>query len=197
MNFRHELLIGVVLIFILLFLYSITTFWNNGSTEKQKVEDYVVEDLKTKYPDADKIGILDDVLSKNDDGKIYYSIRAKVTTNFYSPCPVRIHYYYNYPEQNFITQPPEYITKNCEVCVIPPCTLTFEEEAIIGSHTLKGTEDVMQFINSHKGVYPVVEKLEGKWKVIWIDNDDGLEYNIVLSSNGNVLEKSFINLSNN
>lgn len=186
MNLRKEIITGVVLILVVFVLYSIIDFWQS-EVEKTNVEDFIKEDLMSKHPLADEIEIIEMKEKLNEEGGMYYSIKAKVTEGLETPCPVRIHYYYNYPEQNFVTQPPEYITKNCQVCEVKPCTLTFKEEAIIASHTLDGTDIIHNFILDNPGAYPIVEKEEDGWKVQWINPSDLDGYEILLDAHGEII----------
>ena len=187
MNIKKEILIGIVLIIVAITLYSLIDFWTN-SVEQADITEFIVEDLQNKHPDADDITILFIEKKINNDGEFYYEIKAKVTIGIATPCPVRIHYYYNFPEQNFVTQPAEYITEDCIVCKVEPCTLTFEEEAIIASHTLEGTEAIHNYIENTEGAYPSVTKIEDGWLVKWSSAFSTVEYEVEISSNGEITD---------
>ena len=128
-------------------MVSYITFFE-GNTQKSNAIEFVTQDLKANYPDAD-VEILLVNEKKGDGEEKYYEIKAKVTQGYQSSCPVRTHVYYNYPNQNFVPQAPEYITSGCKVCNQQPCIIAFPEEAIIASHTLSGTEEVRKFINEN------------------------------------------------
>jgi len=125
MRIKGEIKAIILLIILAIILYQTTTFWKENS-ERANIKKYILEDLRTKHPTADIVGILSITKKKNSQDKEYYFIKTKVVEDYYTPCPVRIHYYYNYPEQNFITQPPEYITKQCKVCSSKLCVIAFE-----------------------------------------------------------------------
>ncbi|MFH1285600.1 MAG: hypothetical protein ABIH99_03370, partial [Candidatus Micrarchaeota archaeon] len=98
---------------------------------------FVVEDMASKYGSAES-----EILSASlEDGS--WLMQARVTLNKNSPCPERINLYYDYPRYGFVTRPPEYITKDCKILCEdkPTCALAFEEQAVIASHTFKGTEE--------------------------------------------------------
>lgn len=188
MNVRKELTLAVALIFIAITLYFVIDFLRSSS-EKTNVEEFIIEDLKTKHPNAEIFEIISMEIKFNDEEEQYYFVKARVTEGISTPCPIRIHYYYNYPEQNFVTQPPEYITTSeCKVCKVLPCTLVFEEEAIIASHTADGTEEIHEFISENKNVYPVVIEEYKSWRVFWYDSKGLDGYEVLLSVHGEVEE---------
>lgn len=184
MDHRRELILLAILIIFIGLIYSGLEFWKTNSQE-QNVKSLILEDLKTKHPDS-AVGIIsiEKVVHNN---STYYAIKAKVTKDDSTPCPIRIHYYYNYPEQNFITRPPEYITKNCKVCTDSSCHIMFEEEAIIASHTLKGTELIKKYITDNKGAYPKVDAHKEGWTVIWKSPSSEFGYEISISFKGEIL----------
>ncbi|MFA5049623.1 MAG: hypothetical protein WC501_01310 [Candidatus Micrarchaeia archaeon] len=185
MDHRRELIVLGFLIILIAIVYSGMEFWRTNLNETN-VKSLVLEDLKTKHPDT-AVGIIS--MEKITEGNsTYYSIKAKVTKDYATPCPVRIHYYYSYPEQNFVTRPPEYITKNCKVCTDSTCYLMFEEEAIIASHTLKGTESISNYIDENKGAYPKVEPDPKGWKITWKSPSSEIGYEIILSFKGEVID---------
>ncbi|MDD5337609.1 MAG: hypothetical protein PHS02_03945, partial [Candidatus ainarchaeum sp.] len=88
----------------------------SGNFEAQDAKKFVLEDLRTKFPYADKIEIIGFEPRSNSNGQTYFAIKASVSENLDMPCPKRTHFYYNYPEQNFVPAPPESIVKTCRVC---------------------------------------------------------------------------------
>ncbi len=171
---------------ILVFLFLIVAFLALGikinmySMNKEDVKNSVIQDLKHKFPDADKIEIMNMELKKNEKNKEYYLIKASVSFNLTTPCPSRVNYYYFYPEQNFVPNPPEYVVKDCYVPEGTP--VLFEEEAIILSHTLNGTEIIQDYLKTHSPI-PKVKKPNGNkyWEVDW-DN-----YKVKISENGTLI----------
>jgi len=117
---------------------------------KEDAQKFFIEDLADKYPDADVREVVEILPATAQDGASYYQLKARVTKGLSTPCPERMHVFYDYPPKNFVAQPPEYITRGCEVCLNEPnCILAFPEEAIIASHTYPGTEEIAQFIKSN------------------------------------------------
>lgn len=125
---------------------------------------FVLDDLKNKYPNAE-LGIIKIEEKANKEGAKYFEVKSKVIMDQQTRCPKRSHIYYNYPAQNFVAAPPEYITKNCTVCTEGICTIAFEEEAVIASHYLDQSEVVSQFIENN-ATHNVSEN-QGNWSVIW------------------------------
>lgn len=142
-------------------------------------EEYVLEDLAQKQPLADVTEILGWETKTNELGEEYLRIRARATLGMKTPCPIRIHYFYHYPVQNFIADPPEYITDSgCSVCEGTGCVIAFEEEAIIASHTNSKAERVEKYVNGYPDAVPSVEAEAGGWKVAW--NSDSAKYGYVV-----------------
>jgi len=184
---RKELLIILALIVIIALLLSSIEFFSK-SIEEGEASQFVTEDLREKYPLAD-ISIIS-IDEKTDDGEKYYSIKAKVTEDYASPCPKRMHIYYNYPEQNFIQQPTEHITTDdCEVCGEGICTIAFPEEAIIASHTIEGTEKVNEFLEKNKYAVPYVSKTDSIWLVRWDSPTASYYYEIEINVNGQIMKE--------
>jgi hypothetical protein len=182
-------ILALVAIFLLL-IFPIGPEVVSGSDARA----FVLEDLWSKYPNADNISILsmvEQAPNRTGMGK-YYTIKARVTTGLISPCPERRHVYYNYPEQGFVKQPDEIITQDCMVCInAPVCILAFEEEAIIASHTYNGTEGIGKYINAYPDAVPAAEfrdEFEGDidvWVVEWDSNSADYSYFVALSSGEN------------
>jgi len=153
---------------------------------------FFLEDLKEKYPYADMREIVEIIPQTTADGTTYYQLKARVTNGMDTPCPERIHVYYDYPPKNFVAQQPEYITRNCKVCINEPiCILVFPEEAIIASHTYNGTEKVAQFIKENSDVHAAAQFMDsygdyaGVWKVRWTSASSSMAYVVVLSKSAN------------
>jgi len=142
--------------------------------------------MNTKYPSGD-IEIIS-VQDANANGSKYFKINAKVTLNSAGPCPERMHIFFNYPEQNFVSQPPEYITKDCKTCVSKEsCPILFPEEAIIASHTFEGTEEVQKYVNEEKGIFSLASEKEKSWLVTWDSPFSSYYYEVEISKNASVL----------
>ncbi|MEM4554982.1 MAG: hypothetical protein QXT25_03985 [Candidatus Anstonellaceae archaeon] len=144
------LLIGFALI-LAVFVFSKPAYPMTESDAKK----FFLEDLKEKYPDADVREIIEILLLTSPDGTPYYQLKARVTKGLYTPCPERLHVYYDYPPKNFIAQPPEYITKGCSICLNEPnCIIAFPEEAIIASHKYPQAERVAEFVKKNTDARP-------------------------------------------
>ena len=185
-NGLRNVIIGLMVLAIFLL---IITHKPEARVDDKSAKAFVLEDLKHKYPNA-SVSILSSVPKKNERGETYYEIKAKVVLGEDTPCPKRMHIYYNYPEQNFVPQPPDIITDKCKVCENEICTIVYPEEATIASHTFPGTEEVENFIRSHKNVSHHVEKFtEGNrtfWKVSWTDGNETI--NVTMYANGTAKE---------
>ena len=158
---------------------------------------FFLEDLKDKYPGADVREIMEIIPMAAQDGTPYYQLKARVTSGMSTPCPERVHVYYDYPPKNFVAQPPEYITRGCKVCINEPsCIIAFPEEAIIASHTYPGAEEVGQFMlgnSDAKAEQPVFmdsyNGYTGVWLVKWGSASSGVSYSVAVSKSQNkVLE---------
>lgn len=183
---REIIIIGVLILIIIILVLGmkLTTI----IVERSDAAKFVLEDLRARFPDADKIEILSMEQHTNEKGEQYYLIKARVSDNLTTPCPTRVHYYYNYPQQNFVPAPPEYIVKDCKVCERTPCVIAFEEEAIVASHTLPGTEEVNSYI-ANAGALPTVKRKNGRWEVLWSSPlpYSYYSYLVVVADNGTVI----------
>lgn len=160
---------------------------------EQDAQKYFLEDLKEKYPGADVREVTEILPLTAQDGTPYYQLKARVTTGLATPCPERVHVYYDYPPKNFVAQPPEYITRGCKVCLnVEVCTLAFPEEAIIASHTYQGAEQVAQFVKVNSDAKAEAqfaesyqsftgESFSGVWVVKWSSESGGGSYQVILS----------------
>gem|GEM_PF-362234 len=162
-------------------------------TEEDAVK-FFLEDLQEKYPSADVREVIEISPVTTSNGEPYYQLKARVTNGLATPCPERIHVYYDYPPKNFVSQPPEYITKGCEVCINEPvCIIAFPEEAVIASHTYIGAEAVSDFIkqNSDAAAEPVFAdeygEYSGVWLVKWASSSSSISYIVVLSKSQNTV----------
>lgn len=176
----------VVLVALALVIAAGTQFYE----EKVQIDDatdYVLEDLVGKHPNADAVEIMDWETRTNEQGEEYLRIRARVTEGLYTPCPVRIHYFYHYPMQNFVTDPKEYITSSeCKVCEGEGCVIGFEEEAIIASHTNSGTQGVHNYVTAYDDAVPVVYMDSECWKVKWDSPSAKFGYFVQIAKNGEI-----------
>ncbi|MCK4319202.1 hypothetical protein KAW38_01370 [Candidatus Micrarchaeota archaeon] len=179
---RTEVFILGLLILSLILIFSIS-FYEIGTLEED-AKKYVMEDARIKYPAADIIEIINMEKSFNEEEAEYYKITIRISENLESPCPTRIHLYYNYPEQNFVIDPPEKITKGCITCEGEGCVIAFEEEAIIASHTNKGSELVAEFLKEEPTAMPLVVKTGDGWMVSWIGEER--EYDVYINIGGEI-----------
>ncbi len=185
MGVRRELLLIIVLLVAIAVLAQAVGFFK-PTIESADAAKFVSEDLAVKYPNAD-ISILDTKEMYNSQGERYFEVKSKVTQGLYTPCPERVHIYYNYPVQNFVPQPPDIITKDCSACTEGTCILSYAEEAIIASHTFAGTEDVAGFVQSWSAV-PTVQDLGSEWLVKWDSASTDYYYTVSLGKDGRVLD---------
>jgi hypothetical protein len=149
---------------------------------------FFLEDLREKYPGADVREIMEILPATAPDGSEYYQLKARVTNGLYTPCPERMHVFYDYPPKNFVAQPPEYITRGCRICIgVQKCIIAFPEEAIIASHTYNGTEGVAAFVKGNsdaKAEAQYLDRLDGQpgvWKVTWRSATNPAYYEVLLS----------------
>ena len=181
----------IIMAFVLLFVYV-----QSPKTTEENAEIYVLEDLKAEYGEDANF----EIISINENPSIeegkgkYFTIKARVTLYPDSSCPERIHLYYNYPEQGFVTQPPDYITKNCKICIDQPtCQLIFNEEAIIASHTIEGTENVKQYITQYPNAKATVSAPtngQDNWLVEWDSEEADFYYIVEISRNAELINIS-------
>jgi len=194
LNFTRELfhmktsvllvLLAVVAVIAIYMVFSKPSY----PMSEEDAKAFFLEDLKDKYPGADVHEIVEILPATASDGSLYYQLKARVTDGLYTPCPERMHVFYDYPPKNFVAQPPEYITKGCRVCIgVDSCILAFPEEAVIASHTYDGTEEVAAFVNGNsdaKADAIFLESVEGEagtWKVTWRSATNPSYYEVLLS----------------
>jgi len=179
-------LIILALIIVIAVLVKLVEFFRSDIVEAD-ASNFVLEDLREKYPAAD-IGIVSILEEYNDYGGKYFEVKARVTQDAYTPCPKRSHIFYNYPDQNFVPQPPAIITSNCHVCTTEVCTVAFPEEAIIASHTFDGTEKVQQYLTVYPNSHPVVKEMDDLWSVSWDFEDADLAYIVKIRRDGRIMD---------
>jgi hypothetical protein len=187
---KTAVLIAILVAVALLAAFFI--FTKSSSPTEQDARKFFLEDLQGKYPAAEVREITEITNTTGTDGKPYFQLKARVTNGLSTPCPERIHVYYDYPPKNFVTQPPEYITKGCKVCINEPvCVLAFPEEAIIASHTYSGAEAVQEFVKSNSDAKAEAAFFEnykdyaGVWLVSWSSASANSSYQVVVSKTQN------------
>ncbi len=189
MNERQTIIIVLVVIGIGVLWYAAN---KPSQTTEYDARNFVRNDAQSKYPEADVAVISTNYSSGS------WKMKVRATLNASSPCPTRIHLYYDYPAMQFATKPPEYITKNCQICLnVPECVILFPEEALIASHTFPGTESVAGFLASYPNAVgraelkPVYGTYTNVWIVDWsADASSGVE-KVTMDERGNVLELNF------
>jgi len=155
---------------------------------QEDAQKYFLEDLQDKYPNAEVREVIEILPLTAQDGSPYFQLKARVTSGINSPCPERVHVYYDYPPKNFVAQPPEYITKGCKVCLnVDVCSIAFPEEAVIASHTYEGGEQVSQFVKDNSDATAVAsfDSSAGIWTVKWSSASSGAGYAVTLSKSEN------------
>jgi len=185
MAIRREVLLIAGLLIIIAFLVTFVNFFKADVVESDARE-FVLEDLQSTYIGSD-IEIMTVSAQTNDLGEKYFEVKARVTENADGPCPERMHIFYNYPVQNFVTQLPEVITAGCEVCKEGICNIAFEEEAVIASHTFDGTAAVHDYIMLHDDATSSVFENEESWFVRWKSADVTDYYTVLLHRNGTIM----------
>ena len=171
---------------------------------EEDAKKFFLEDLQGRYPSADVREVTEIIPLTSTDGSPYFQLQARVTNGMSTPCPERIHVYYDYPPKNFEAQPPAYITKGCKVCLnVDVCVLAYPEEAIIASHTYPGAELVGDFVRQNAEAeaspqyFENFENQTGVWQVNWSTPSAGTAYEVLLSKNQNrVLEVRSTPVSN-
>ncbi len=160
-------------------------------------KNFVLEDMKTKYPTADEWQILSvEHNSTTSTGAPSYQIKGTVVINLKSVCPERYNLYYDYPKSNFVTWT-EPITSHCQVCNgQPSCVIAFPEEAVIASYKLAGSGRVSDYISAYPDAKPDVQYLDSTedgftnvWRVQWASSNASYSLVAYVSKlNGSVLK---------
>lgn len=187
MHIKREYWLIIILLAFILIVISFSSFFITN-IQQADVKKFVQDDLTSKYPGSDT-AILTIIEKKDDAGQKYFQIKARVTKFPNTPCPERLDVYYYYPKQNFVTPPNDVITKNCVICSDPTkqCAITTPEEAIIGSHTLKGTEEISTFISNKISPLPSVRETPNSWFVDWDSANSAYYYEVEIARNGNII----------
>ncbi|VVB58087.1 Uncharacterised protein [Candidatus Anstonella stagnisolia] len=180
----------VVVLVLLVAISAILVLSLSHSIDNKRAEDakkLFLDDLQRKYPNADVREIMDVTQEAGSNGS-YYQLKARVSSNLIYPCPERLHIYYNYPPQNFVTQPPDIITRDCKLCINEPtCILAFEEEAIVASHTYPGTDAISSYINTYQDAIPTAsfaseyDTYKNVWIVKWDSKSAPYSMKVLLS----------------
>lgn len=184
MRLRDEFLLILFLLLSAAVVIAATEFIK-PDVQEEDASQFVVDDLKNTYPGAE-VGIISINEKENPEGEAYFEVKAKVVEDYDTPCPRRMHLYYNYPVQNFVPQSPDIITDNCEVCTEGICVLVFPEHAVIASHTFNGTEAVHDFIYTYDAM-PAVSEMKDSWEVTWYSEEYDYFYKVRLSKNGELI----------
>jgi len=195
---KEVVVIGLLIVITLL----LVLFPRTDTKDYTNAKNFIQEHLRAKYPDADVIEVI------NGEGVAptgYVSLKARVTRQYATPCPERIHEYYNVSVanmQNFVTGASEYITRGCKICTgETTCILAFEEEAIIASHTDPGTDQVVQYLQNYPDAKPNVPVTfladyngQGEaWNVTWVSQKAPFSIYVTLLKNDNkVVETNLI-----
>lgn len=185
MTIRREIILIVILLAVITLLVRAIEFFQINIVEADASK-FVLEDLYIKYPNAD-IGIMSISPRSNQNNAKYFEVKARVTQNPGGQCPERSHIFYNYPTQNFIPQPPEIITKGCNVCTEVICTIAFPEEAVIASHTSRGTEEVRAYLVLNPNAASSVSEQKDSWIIRWDYSAAASYYLVTISRNGSVI----------
>ncbi len=132
----------IAILFLMFFLFGCVTT-PEKEVEQLDPEKTIIEDAKSKHPTADIIEIESvDVM----DGTNVTSVRVSYYMD--TICPERYRLRYRYPEFGYETGVPIEIVKNCEYKYTPDSVITFEEQAIVAAHTLRGTDEVKEFVGN-------------------------------------------------
>ncbi len=177
-----------VALFIIVIAFWIIMPKGSKTVTEKDARLFVLDDLKHRYPNG-SYEILSVRLDTNHTGPgKHYTVKAKVTLNPDSPCPERIHLYYDYPEQGYVTQPPDYITKDCKIWGGPGAPIIYEEEAVIASHTFPSTDDVHDYITQYNASHDVtLDEKTGVWTVTWYSEQADYRYIVKVASNGTIV----------
>ena len=157
---RNSLLYALVVLFLVFMLGCTSNY--RGETVSLDTEKSIIEDVESKYPNADII----EIEGVEEFGE-YNITNVRVTFNYTSICPVRMRIRYKHPTFGYETGVPTYIVKDCVYRCEGKCVITGEEEAIVASHTLPGTDVVKDFIGDGSNVTAraVFNESAGVWTV--------------------------------
>jgi len=138
---------SIILLFLFFFLFGCITT-PEREYEEIDYEKTIIEDAMNKHPNADIVEIESVDLM---DGINVTSIRVSYYIN--SICPERYRLRYRYPDFGYETGVPIEIVKNCEYKYTPDSVITYKEQAIVAAHSLKGTEEVKDFIGEGEDIF--------------------------------------------
>ena len=191
------------LLLVLVIVLGFIVFAPKNAPSKDEALRFVNDDLEAKYP-----GSLHDIISAQKEGA-NWNIKARVTFDYGTACPTRLHDYYTYPEFGYVVRE-ETITRGrklgtCEVCADLPaekCFIFFEEEAVIASHTRPGAGQVSAYVLAHPDAVPVARFYDESagyppeeptnynvWLVDWKSASDNSALNVLLNKEqGTILE---------
>jgi hypothetical protein len=138
---------SIIILFLFFFLFGCITT-PEREFEVIDHEKTIIEDAMNKHPTADIVEIesIDSM-----DGVNVTNIRVSYYIN--TICPERYRLRYRYPEFGYETGVPIEIVKNCEYKYTPDSVITFKEQAIVAAHTLKGTEEVKEFVGNGENIF--------------------------------------------
>ena len=161
---------GIKPIAVLAVLSFMQIFNNSQEVDAKK---FFEEDLAESYPYADVREILS-TKKVSTGASEYYVLKARVSSGLDTPCPERIEVEYNYPSRNFV-KTDEKVVSGCTVCIEDKqnCHISYPEEAIIASHTYKGTQRVSDYIKTYSDAIPqayLLPDFEGErnvWEIKW------------------------------
>jgi len=166
----------IFIIFLLVLYLNLTSVKSYENIKTEMIKTAIIKDAANRYKDADIINIYE--ISKQQDK---YLVKVRVTFNYSSPCPKRLELIYDYPSQHFTPKKPTWIVNDCNLCKFKSCKIIFEEEAIIASLNVNGTEDVRDFVLKTNAI-PSVKHLNDIWIVKWSDTNQ--TYVVTLNQDG-------------
>ncbi|MEM3399844.1 MAG: hypothetical protein QXP42_03350 [Candidatus Micrarchaeia archaeon] len=189
------LIIVMFLVVVALVVFFTTSFKKHVLT-KEEAERYVIEDLRAKFPNADKYGVIS---IENESGS--WKVEASVVHEAGSRCPKRTHVFYDYPRSGFALRE-ENITKGCRICVAEPlCIIVYPEEAIIASHTLPGSDRTVEFLGLHTDAVADAEfrsvyehggrKYSNVWVVRWYSRSANMTHYVVIAKTNATIYEEF------
>lgn len=154
---------SIILLFLFFFLFGCITT-PEREYEEIDAQKTIIEDAMNKHPTADIVEIESiDLMG----GINVTSVRVSYYTN--SICPERYRLRYRFPEFGYETGVPIEIVKNCEYKYTPDSVISYKEQAIVAAHTLKGTDEVKEFIGNGEDIF--VETFfhsdTGVWQVVF------------------------------
>lgn len=180
---------------LLLFSFACVEPKQGESLGEEQVKQLITEDLRTNYPGADVVGI---VSAEPKGGS--WLVKGRVTFNYSTPCPERLHVSYDYPKFGFVPNSPERITGNCLACGgSRECKIAFEEQAVIASHTFPGANEVSKFVFTHSDAVASAGLFEdyfnagqnksysGVWLVEWASASTDSSFKVLLDKNNGTI----------